>query len=240
MAYFNFILQKQVTWLGFRYGTRALGGHPMKQIILDGYNVIYELPVLKNNLMMSLENTRTALVDFMQIWVNNHAYKGKINIVFDGTDGFTSDNQSLTNNSRFFFNNSQTTRSNNQHARNDSQHASSNSQFTQSNSQFTQSNSQPTLGINCIYSRSGQKADDYIICMVREIKNRSCITIVSNDNYVRDTCSSLGAATERPSFLIDSPKVKARKINSQKSSKKISPKQEKEINEFLKEKWGIK
>jgi predicted RNA-binding protein with PIN domain len=169
----------------------------MKQLILDGYNVIHDLPVLKKNLMLSLEDARTALVNFMQIWVNNHSYKGKINIVFDGTDGNSSDNHFLTG------------------------------------------NSQPSRSINCIYSRSGQKADDYIICMVREIKNRSCITIVSNDNYVRGTCSSLGAATERPSFLTDSPKLKARKINKQKNSKKVSPAQEKEINEFLKEKWGI-
>jgi len=75
--------------------------------------------------------------------------------------------------------------------------------------------------------------------MVRENKNRSCTTVVSNDNYVRGTCSSLGAATERPSFLTDSPKLKTRKINNQKSANKVSPVQEKEINEFLKEKWGI-
>jgi predicted RNA-binding protein with PIN domain len=197
----------------------------MKQLILDGYNVIHDLPVLKKNLMLSLEDARTALVNFMQIWVNNHSYKGKINIVFDGTDGFSSDNHSLTSNNQSSFNNSQPTGSNSQHAI--------------SNSRFTCSNSQPSRSINCIYSRSGQKADDYIICMVREIKNRSCITIVSNDNYVRGTCSSLGAATERPSFLTDSPKLKARKINKQKNSKKVSPAQEKEINEFLKEKWGI-
>jgi len=75
--------------------------------------------------------------------------------------------------------------------------------------------------------------------MVRENKNRSCTTVVSNDNYVRGTCSSLGAATERPSFLIDSPKLKTRKNNNQKSTNKISSAQEKEINEFLKEKWGL-
>jgi predicted RNA-binding protein with PIN domain len=176
----------------------------MKQMILDGYNVIYELPVLKKNLMLSLEDARAALVNFMQIWVNNHVYKGKINIIFDGNDGSSGGNQSFTGDSQFTLGNNHTSRS-----------------------------------INCSYSSSGQKADDYIICMVREIKNRSSITIVSNDNYVRSTCSSLGAAIARPSFLIDSPKLKKRKINTQKSSKKISPVQEKEINEFLKEKWGI-
>jgi predicted RNA-binding protein with PIN domain len=218
----------------------------MKQLILDGYNVIYELPVLKKNLMLSLEDARTALVDFMQIWANNHAYKGKINIVFDGTDEFGSDNHSLAGNSQPLTSNNQSFTSNSQSSFNNSpptgsnsQHAISNSRFTYSNSQPTRSYSQPSRSINCSYSRSGQKADDYIICMVREIKNRSCITIVSNDNYVRGTCSSLGAATERPSFLIDSPKLKARKINNQKGTKKISSAQEKEINEFLKEKWGI-
>ena len=197
----------------------------MKQMILDGYNVIYELPILKKNLMLSLEDARTALVNFMQIWVNNHAYKGKINIIFDGTDGFGSNNQSLTSNSQPSFNNNQS--------------SLSNSRSSFGNKHSTNSISQPICRVNCIYSKSGQKADDYIINMVRETKNRSCIIVVSNDNYVRGTCGSLGAATERPSFLIESPKLKARKINSQKSSKKISPTQEKEINEFLKEKWGI-
>ena len=218
----------------------------MKQLILDGYNVIYELPVLKKNLLLSLEDARTALVNFMQIWVNNHSFKGKINIVFDGSDEFRSNSQplkgnyrSLTNNNQSSFNNSKHTGSNSQHADSNIRHADSDIRHTDSDSQFTHINSQLTRSINCSYSMSGQKADDYIICMVREIKNRSSITIVSNDNYVRDTCSSLGAATERPSFLVDSPKIKARKINTQKSSKKISPVQEKEINEFLKEKWGI-
>jgi predicted RNA-binding protein with PIN domain len=197
----------------------------MKQLLLDGYNVIYELPVLKKNLMVSLEDSRTALVNFMQVWVNNHAFKGKISIIFDGTDGLSSDNQSLISNKQSSFNNIQPT--------------GNNSKPTRGSSQQIHCNSQSTRSINCSYSRSGQKADDYIICMVREIKNRSSVTIVSNDNYVRGTCISLGAATERPSFLIDSPKLKARKINNQKSSKKISPSQEKEINEFLKEKWGI-
>jgi len=197
----------------------------MKQLILDGYNVIYELPVLKKNLLLSLEDARTALVNFMQIWVNNHAFKGKIKIVFDGTDEFGRDGQSL--------------KGNNQSITNNNQFSLINSQSIRSNSQQIRCNSQPTRSINCSYSRSGQKADDYIICMVREIKNRSSIIIVSNDNYVRGTCSSLGAAAERPSFLLDSPKLKARKINNQKNAKKISPSQEKEINEFLKEKWGI-
>ncbi len=163
----------------------------MKQLILDGYNVIHEIPQLKKNLLLSLEDARTALVDFMQIWINNRSYRGKINIVFDGIDGFIRSSKTL-------------------------------------------------YGINCMYSKSGQKADDYIICMVRETKNRAGITVVSNDNYVRGTCSSLGAATERPAFLTEYPKLKMRRITTQKIAKKISAAAEKEINEFLKEKWGIK
>ena len=219
----------------------------MKQLILDGYNVIHDLPVLKKNLMLSLEGARTALVNFMQIWANNHAYKGKINIIFDGTDEFGSNSQAAyINNQASSSNNSQPIY-NNKPIHSNSQAASSNSQPTRSNrqsssssnSQLNYSNSQATRSINCIYSKSGQKADDYIICMVRENKNRSCTTVVSNDNYVRGTCSSLGAAAERPTFLTDSPKLKTRKINNQKSANKVSPAQEKEINEFLKEKWGL-
>ena len=234
----------------------------MKQLILDGYNVIHDLPVLKKNLILSLEGARTALVNFMQIWSNNHAYKGKINIIFDGTDEFGSAGQSSLSISQATRSINMATRSNGQSSSSNSQSSTtnSNSQSSLSISQATHSNSQPsssnkqsthsdiqssfsinqaTRSINCIYSKSGQKADDYIICMVRENKNRSCTTVVSNDNYVRGTCSSLGAATERPSFLKDSPKLKTRKINNQKSANKVSPAHEKEINEFLKEKWGI-
>ncbi len=176
--------------------------------------------MLKKSLSLSLEAARTALINFMQIWENNNSYKGRINIIFDGTDEFDNNSQVSSGNC---------------------QPSSTNNRSTHNNKSTNYYN-QTTRSINCIYSKSGQKADDYIISMVRDTKNRSCITVVSNDNYVRGTCSSLGAATEQPAFLTAHSKTKARKITGQKNTRgisKVSIKAEKEINEFLKEKWKI-
>ena len=40
-----------------------------------------------------MEDARITLVNFINIWINNHAYRGKINIVFDGIDGFISNSK---------------------------------------------------------------------------------------------------------------------------------------------------
>lgn len=171
----------------------------MRQLILDGYNVIHEIPRLKKALGQSLEGARSDLCGFMQVWKNNHEYSGKIKIIFDGDDAFAG-------------------------------------------------NSKSSGSINCIYTKTGQKADDCIIGMVRESKNRPGITVISNDGYVKGTCSSLGASTRQPAFLLAPAQIKAQKTtgrkniknsNNAKIPKKVSASAEKEINDFLKEKWKI-
>ncbi len=171
----------------------------MRQLILDGYNVIYEIPQLKKAIGLSLESARSDLCCLMQAWKNNHAYSGKIKIIFDGDDAFAG-------------------------------------------------NIQNSCGITCIYTKTGQKADDFIIGMVKMSKNRPGITVVSNDGYVKGNCSSLGAATGEPASLLATARIKIRKTtgrkniknsNSAKIPEKVSASEEKEINEFLKEKWKI-
>ena len=58
----------------------------MADIILDGYNVIYKIPQLRQHLDKSLEDARTALASFVFTWSRTHSNRGKITIVFDGRD----------------------------------------------------------------------------------------------------------------------------------------------------------
>jgi predicted RNA-binding protein with PIN domain len=67
----------------------------MPQLILDGYNVIYKIPHLRDHLNQGLEDARKALANFMLTWARTHNYKGSISIVFDGRDGIINTNQSL-------------------------------------------------------------------------------------------------------------------------------------------------
>jgi predicted RNA-binding protein with PIN domain len=94
--------------------------------------------------------------------------------------------------------------------------------------------------IECIYSKSGQSADDCIISMIKNTHNTKEIMVVSNDNKIRNACISLGAVAETPIFLLKSPKTYCRKLKNMKSSNEISSAQKNEINSFLMEKWNIK
>ena len=67
----------------------------MKQLILDGYNVIHKIPELASHLNASLEEARKALASFMATWKRTNTYNGTICIVFDGKDGIVSNDQSL-------------------------------------------------------------------------------------------------------------------------------------------------
>ena len=67
----------------------------MKQFILDGYNVIHKIPQLAAHLSTSLEKSRKSLANFMLNWKMQHAYNGKICIVFDGRDGIIGNSGSL-------------------------------------------------------------------------------------------------------------------------------------------------
>ena len=59
----------------------------MKQLILDGYNVIHKIPQLSAALNTSLEESRRLLANFMMTWKKTHAYNGRMCVVYDGRDG---------------------------------------------------------------------------------------------------------------------------------------------------------
>ena len=65
-------------------------------------------------------------------------------------------------------------------------------------------------GIDCAFARTKEKADNLIVSIVRSAKDASKITVVSDDNYVRNNCRALGAEVEHASFLQSPPKKRAR------------------------------
>ncbi|MCQ9207490.1 MAG: NYN domain-containing protein [Omnitrophica bacterium] len=56
-------------------------------------------------------------------------------------------------------------------------------------------------GIDCVFARTREKADNLIIRMVRDAKDASKITVVSDDNYVRNNSRAHGAEVKSVAFL---------------------------------------
>ena len=92
-------------------------------------------------------------------------------------------------------------------------------------------------GIECVFTRTEEKADNLIVSMVRNAKDASRITVVSDDNYVRNNCRAHGAVVEHASFLEPSPKKQtkapdeARKNIMVKTAQAITSEYEKYLRE---------
>ena len=98
-------------------------------------------------------------------------------------------------------------------------------------------------GIECIFTRSKEKADDRIIKMLRDFSaDKVEITVISNDNYIRNNCRAYGAHIEAPAYLLGKSRKDPNKKNdkNQSGGKIIDPALEKEINDSLKKAWKIK
>jgi predicted RNA-binding protein with PIN domain len=93
--------------------------------------------------------------------------------------------------------------------------------------------------IICIFTKTGEEADDYIVSMVRDTKNSKIITVISNDGKLKGRCSNQGASTEEPSFLLQPPKSYNNRLRNPQTKEEISNAKKKEINKLLKEKWNI-
>ena len=72
-------------------------------------------------------------------------------------------------------------------------------------------------GIDCVFARTREKADNLIIRMVRDAEDASKITVVSDDNYVRNNCRAHGAEVKHVAFLRPPP---GRQINPSGASNK--------------------
>jgi len=153
----------------------------MKKIfILDGYNVIYQIPEITVKLDESLAAARSALAIRMTEWKRSRVNAWVI-IVFDGRD-----------------------------------------------SDFTDCSRTNICGIDCVFTRTGEAADDRIISIVRSSEEPSGITVISHDNRVRNGARSHGARVEYPAFLRKSgkrtnkPAIRADKAFSAKKNKSVT------------------
>ena len=151
-----------------------------KIFILDGYNVIYQIPELTAKLEESLAAARSALAMHMAGWRRSRV-NAEILIVFDGRDSDFMD-YSRTNIS----------------------------------------------GIDCVFTRSKETADDRIISMVRDSKEPSGVTVISADNRVRNSSRAQRARVEYPAFLqksgkrADKPAIRADKVFNTKKNRKVT------------------
>ena len=92
-------------------------------------------------------------------------------------------------------------------------------------------------GIDCLFTRSREEADDQIIKMIRAHGNPGDAVVVSEDNKVSNSCRSLGARVEPASYLLLTKP--ARKSVKSFIENKNSASHNK-ITHDLKREWGIK
>lgn len=134
----------------------------MKIFILDGYNVIYKMPGMKERLTESLEVARNALALYLSGWRRRYP-NAEVYIVFDGNDRM---------------------RANEQNTR--------------------------LAGIKCIFTHSRETADERIISLIRNSPNPRNITVITEDNSIRNSSRAHGAEVKTVDFLISTRKKKAK------------------------------
>ena len=96
-------------------------------------------------------------------------------------------------------------------------------------------------GIRCLFSRTPGGGDAVLVGYVRDYHGRkSDITVVSDDNYVRNNCRAHGAAVERSSFILaKKPSAPVKRPPHPEGGKGLDRKAAAEINKELKKKFGI-
>lgn len=96
-------------------------------------------------------------------------------------------------------------------------------------------------GIRCVFSRTAHGGDDEIIRFVRDYKGRtSDITVVSDDNNVRNNCRAHGASVQPSSYIMTGKTRRAGgpgKIPA--DGKGLDKKAAAEIDKELRKKFGL-
>ncbi|NQT23344.1 MAG: NYN domain-containing protein [Candidatus Omnitrophica bacterium] len=85
-------------------------------------------------------------------------------------------------------------------------------------------------GIDCFFTGSGEEADERIIALVRKYGASSEITVISDDNKVRNNCKAFGVKVESPSFLQETS-MKSKDAKKE-PIKRISAKKDREITDY--------
>jgi predicted RNA-binding protein with PIN domain len=165
---------------------------PPKVLIVDGYNVIHQIPELKLGLSSGLENARLKLALLLSAWSHDHPATECL-IVFDG----------------------------------DLQHAGG--------------RDQRLAGIRCVFSRISHGGDAEIIRFVRGAKGETAdITVVSDDNSVRNNCRAHGASVQPSSHILTKKTRPAGgRVKASDDGKGIDRKTASEIDKELRKKFGL-
>ncbi len=109
------------------------------------------------------------------------------------------------------------------------------------NPQFLNSQAQRLSGIRCIYSRASHGGDEEIIRFVKDFRGRiSDITVVSDDNSVRNNSRALGAAVQPSSYIMRAePRHTGGGREPSAGSKGMNRRTVDAINKELKKKFGL-
>jgi predicted RNA-binding protein with PIN domain len=96
-------------------------------------------------------------------------------------------------------------------------------------------------GIRCIFSRTSHGGDDEIIRFVRDFKGRtSDITVVSDDNNVRNNCRAHGASVQPSSYImIGKSRQAGGRVKAPADGKGLDTKAAAEIDRELRKKFGL-
>lgn len=103
---------------------------------------------------------------------------------------------------------------------------------------------QPAPGIRAVYTRTGEQADTRIIQIVDERKKDFIVTVVSDDNFVRNHSSDLAVKVMSSSDFFNLPTARGRGRGRNQHAgggddKNLTPREVKNINDSLKDAWGI-
>lgn len=94
-------------------------------------------------------------------------------------------------------------------------------------------------GIKFYYSYKDSDADNHIIAMLKSHSRPGSITVISDDNYIRNHCKVYGARFKPVSYLTLPKSKKPERKADHTSHKKIPHKDIVDINDYVRKKWGI-
>lgn len=100
---------------------------------------------------------------------------------------------------------------------------------------------QPALGVRVVYTKTNETADTRILELINERIHDCKITVVSDDNFVKRHSRLLNAKImSTTEFAGVIPKMKnAPHRQANVSEKKLTPSEEKQINDSLRQSWNI-
>ena len=106
---------------------------------------------------------------------------------------------------------------------------------------FAGGRDQRLAGIRCLFSPASHGGDDELIRFVRGFKGKtSDITVVSDDNNVRNNCRAHGASVQPSSYIMAGrPRQAGSRMKAPADGKVLSKKAASDIDKELRMKFGL-